>query len=209
MKADIKVGARLPDFELPDHTGVKRTLSYLQGNDPMILTLNRGIYCPKDRQQLHQLVRFAPQCAVGFSRIVTITTDNLVMSNDLKLGVGAQWPFLHDTEKVVQKALDIEEYTDPHNQPMIPHTFVLKPGLVIHKIYNGYWYWGRPSTAELHQDLREITREIRPDYAIDSDEMRSKWEDKEQRQKHFYPYGKSWKTVFAEMAGSLDRYEHS
>jgi hypothetical protein len=22
---------------------------------------------------------------------------------------------------------------------MIPHTIVLEPGLVIHKIYNGYW----------------------------------------------------------------------
>ncbi len=28
---------------------------------------------------------------------------------------------------------------------MIPHTLVLKPGLVIHTIYNGYWFWGRPS----------------------------------------------------------------
>ena len=28
---------------------------------------------------------------------------------------------------------------------MIPHTLVLRPGLVIHSIYNGYWFWGRPS----------------------------------------------------------------
>jgi hypothetical protein len=28
---------------------------------------------------------------------------------------------------------------------MIPHTLVLKPGLVIHSIYNGYWFWGRDS----------------------------------------------------------------
>jgi hypothetical protein len=25
---------------------------------------------------------------------------------------------------------------------MIPHTLVLKPGLVIHTVYNGCWYWG-------------------------------------------------------------------
>src|SRR2546425_2604657 len=25
--------------------------------------------------------------------------------------------------------------------PMIPHVIVLKPGLVVHKIYNGYWYF--------------------------------------------------------------------
>ena len=37
---------------------------------------------------------------------------------------------------------------------MIPHTFVLKPGLIIHSIYNGYWFWGRPSTTDLWHDLR-------------------------------------------------------
>ena len=162
--------------------------------------------CPKDRQQLHQLVAFAPQCAVGFAKLVSISTDSLVLSNDLRLGVGANWPFLHDTERVVQQELDIKEYTDPHNNPMIPYTFILKPNLVIYKIYCGYWYWGRPSTAELHQDLRSVTREIRPDYKIDTEEMKQKWEDKSNRKESFYPYGKPWKKVFAEMAGTVDQY---
>jgi hypothetical protein len=26
---------------------------------------------------------------------------------------------------------------------------VLKPGLIIHSIYNGYWFWGRPSVSDL------------------------------------------------------------
>jgi hypothetical protein len=53
--------------------------------------------------------------------------------------------FLSDPERTVQQDLDIQEYTDPEHDPMIPHTLVLKPGLVIHSIYNGYWFWGRPS----------------------------------------------------------------
>lgn len=205
MREDIRSGAPFPDFELPDHTGVKRKLSFLQGSDPMIVMLGRGIYCPKDRQQLHQLVAFHDQLAVGFVRLVTITTDNLILSNDLRLGVGAQWPFLHDPERVVQKDLEIQEYTDPHNDPMIPHTIVLKPGLEVFKVYNGYWYWGRPSTAELHQDLREITRAIRPDWAIDTPEMRAKYERGERTD--FYPYGKSWRQVFSRMAGAVDQFD--
>ena len=55
-----------------------------------------------------------------------------------------------------------QEYTDPENNPMIPHTLVLKPGLVVHRIYNGYWFWGRPSTTDLWQDLRTVMSEIRP-----------------------------------------------
>ena len=90
--------------------------------------------------------------------------------------VGAQWIFLSDVGRKVQKDLDIQEYTDPHNDPMIPHTLVLKPGLVIHSVYNGYWYWGRPSIGELRRDLREVTREIRPDWDLSSPPVHENWE---------------------------------
>jgi len=88
--------------------------------------LGRGFYCPKDRQQLHELVQFSKQCAVAFTRLVTITTDTFIQLNDLRLGVGADWPFLYDERRVIQQDLDIQEYTDSHNNPMIPHTFVLE-----------------------------------------------------------------------------------
>jgi hypothetical protein len=71
VRSDIVPGGTFPDYALPDHTGTVRTLSELQGRDPMI-----------------------------------------------------------------------------------PHTLVLKPGLVIHSIYNGSWFWGRPSFCDLWRDLR-------------------------------------------------------
>ena len=45
MRADIVAGAVFPDYELTDHAGKRRTLSELQGPDPMILVLRRGGYC--------------------------------------------------------------------------------------------------------------------------------------------------------------------
>jgi hypothetical protein len=42
--------------------------------------------------------------------------------------------------------------------------FVLAPGLRVHSAYNGYWFWGRPTAAELVADLRAVTRAIRPDW---------------------------------------------
>ena len=92
-----------------------------------------------------------------------------------KRQVGAQWPFLSDPERKVQKDLDIQEYTDPEHNPMIPHTLVLKPGLVIHSIYNGYWFWGRPSIANLWDDLRAVTSEIRPDWDLSAPGLREAW----------------------------------
>ncbi|HEY2603858.1 MAG TPA: hypothetical protein VGI67_20025, partial [Thermoleophilaceae bacterium] len=70
--------------------------------------------------------------------------------------------------------------------PMIPYTLVLDPGLVIHKIYNGYWFWGRPSTYDLWQDLREITRKIRPDWELGTPGLREQWDKGEKSQ--FWPY---------------------
>ncbi len=64
--------------------------------------------------------------------------------------------------------------TDPHN-PMIPHTFVLEPGLRIFRIYNGYWFWGRPSMDELHADLRDLFRKIRPDFDLSAPGLREAW----------------------------------
>jgi hypothetical protein len=58
---------------------------------------------------------------------------------------------------------------------MIPHTLVLKPGLVIHSIYNGYWFWGRPSVVDLWRDLRAVTREIRPDWDLSTPGLREAW----------------------------------
>ena len=121
----------------------------------MILTLARGHYCPKEHQQHLELAANYPKIAVAYTQIATISTDEHHTSQEFRASVGAQWPFLEDPGRIVQKDLDIQEYTDPDNDPMIPHTLVLKPGLVVHKIYNGYWFWGRPSFVDLWHDLRE------------------------------------------------------
>jgi peroxiredoxin len=158
----------------------------MQGIDPMILILSRGSFCPKDHQQHLELAANYSKIAVAYTRVVTISTDNILEANEFRDEVGAQWTFLSDAGRHVQKDLDIQEYTDPHHDPMIPHTLVLKPGLVIHSIYNGYWFWGRPSFEDLWRDLREATREIRQDWDISTPELRAAWDAGDQSR--FYPY---------------------
>ncbi len=185
MRADIVPGARFPDYELTDHTRRRRRLSELQGNDPMILILSRGHFCPKDHQQHLELAAFYPKIAVAYTKIVTITTDNILVTNEFRDATGAQWTFLSDPGRTVQKDLDIQEYTDPHHDPMIPHTLVLELGLVIYKIYNGYWFWGRPSPDELRHDLRAVMRKIRTDWDLSAPGLREDWDGG--RRLH-YPY---------------------
>jgi peroxiredoxin len=176
MRSDIVPGATFPDYELPDHENVTRRLSDIQGDDPMILTLARGHYCPKEHQQHLELAANYPKIAVAYTQMATIATDEHHTLQEFRASVGAPWPFLSDPGRIVQQDLDITEYTDPEHNPMIPYTFVLKPGLVVHSIYNGYWFWGRPSFAELWADLREASREIRPDWDLSTPGLREAWE---------------------------------
>jgi peroxiredoxin len=175
MRSDIIPGGVFPDYALPDHTGTVRTLSELQGRDPLILTLARGHYCPKEHQQHLELAASQPKFAVAYTEIVTISTDEHHTLQEFRASVGAQWTFLSDPERTIQKDLDIQEYTDPDNDPMIPHTLVLKPGLVIRSVYNGYWFWGRPSVDELWRDLRAAMSEIRPDWDLSTPGLREAW----------------------------------
>src|SRR5262249_13910186 len=119
--------------------------------------------CQKEHQQHLELAAHYPKIAVAYTQIVTIATEEHHTLQEFRASVGAQWTFLSDPGRIVQQDLDIAKYTDPENNPMIPHTLVLKPGLVIHSIDNGYWFWGRPSFYDLWHDLREATKEIRPD----------------------------------------------
>lgn len=158
MRDDIRPGAMFPDYELPDHTGILQRLSTLQGADPMVLVLSRGSYCPKDRVQHLDLVQLWPAFSVAYTSLVTIATDPC------------------ETLKVWREEL---------GDPMIPYTFVLLPGLRIHTVYNGYWYWGRPTKGELHRDLREASRQLRSDWDITVPALRDDWHNN--RRLH-YPY---------------------
>jgi hypothetical protein len=109
---------------------------------------------------------------------------------------GIWYIFLSDTRRIVQKDLDIAEYTDPAHNPMIPHVIVLEPGLVVYKIYNGYWFFGRPTLEDLRQDLRAVTKKCRPDWDITTPELRAAWQ--QGRKELFYPYGKTYAQTIGE-----------
>jgi len=93
MRADIVPGAVFPDYELPDHRARHRALSELQGGDPLVLVLSRGGFCPKERRQHEGLLQLHREMQVGYCRLVTLSTDNLLATNEFRGGVGAHGRF--------------------------------------------------------------------------------------------------------------------
>ena len=161
----LSPGSRFPDVQLTDHGGNRRRLSELVAGDPAIVQTFRGWWCPKEQAFFRKLVALQDEVEVAYSRIVSISVDPPDVSAAFRAGVGARWTFLCDPDRVVLEELGLRETTDTVNHPYVPAVFTVAPDLTIHREYNGYWFWGRPTLEELRQDMRAITSRVRPDWA--------------------------------------------
>ena len=152
------------DFTLADHAGNARRLSDLAAGDPVILQFFRGWWCPKEQAFFRRLVALQDEAEVAYCRMISVSVDPPEVSAAFRAGLGARWTFLSDPERVVQERLRLRETTDTVNHPYVPAVFTLFPDLTVHRSYDGYWYWGRPTLEELRHDMRTISRAVRPDW---------------------------------------------
>ncbi|MBW4664219.1 MAG: redoxin domain-containing protein [Chroococcus sp. CMT-3BRIN-NPC107] len=169
MTTNLQVGEVFSNFALPNHQGelvqlsqfmqpglLDKKLGFLDGY-PLILVFYRGFFCPRDRQQLSQLVQFQQELTVNYCQLATISTDSPLVQAAFRAGLGAQWTFLADEKREVIKQINILDETEgEYAYRAQPYTFVLKPDLTIHKIYNGWFFVGRPTIDELRLDLRTV-----------------------------------------------------
>ena len=151
-------------------------LSDLQGDDPLVLTLARGDYCPKEHQQHLEFAANQPKFAVAYTQIVTIATDDHHTRQEFRASVGAEWTFLSDPGRTVQRDLDIQEYTDPEHDPMIPHTLVLKPGTGGAQHLQRVLVLGPPVLRRpLARPARGVERD-RPDWDLSKPGLHEAWD---------------------------------
>jgi peroxiredoxin/cold shock CspA family protein len=180
MTTNLEVNDQFPDIELPNHQNELTRLSqftqpslldtrlgFLDGY-PLILVFFRGFFCPRDQQQMRQLVEFQHELAVNYGKLVAVSTDPPLVQAAFRDGLGAQWTFLSDEQRAVIKQLNILDETEgEYAYRSQPYTFVLRPDLRVHAIYNGWFFVGRPTTEELRRDLRAIMQ-TRSDYRYEA-----------------------------------------
>lgn len=165
MREDLKPGNVFPDIELPNHEGQVVKLSEMMRGWPTIVTFARGLHCREDRRQLTNYAKYLyPDLMVSYCNLITISVENYLSTLELRESVGAYWPFLCDYDRKVINELEIVDNSDARYSPLaLPYTFVLQGDRTILKIYNGWWYAGRPTADELIHDLRDA-RAQRPDW---------------------------------------------
>lgn len=180
MAVNLGVGDRFPDLVLPDTQGEPVRLSSLtkpglydaqlgfHDGYPLIVVFYRGFFCPRDQQQFRMLVEFQRELAVNYGKLVAIGVDPPRVQAAFRAGLGADWPFLADEERAVVRQLNILDETEgEYALRAQPYTFVLRPDLSIHALYNGWFFVGRPTLDELRRDLRAIM-EMRADYRYET-----------------------------------------
>jgi peroxiredoxin len=108
-----------------------------------------------------------PELPVNYCKLVVVTVDPPNITQPFRTELGADFPFLIDSERTLIAQLDMVDNTDPKHSPIpIPYSFVLDRDREIYKIYNGWWYVGRPTVEELRMDYRALLSR-RSDYAYD------------------------------------------
>jgi cold shock CspA family protein/peroxiredoxin len=180
MTTNLQVNDQFPDIALPNHQNELTRLShftkpslldthlgFLDGY-PLILVFFRGFFCPRDQQQMRQLVEFQHELAVNYGKLVAVSVDPPLVQAAFRAGLGAQWTFLSDEQRTIIKQINILDETEgEYAYRAQPYTFVLRPDLRIHAIYNGWYFVGRPTNEELRRDLRTIM-ETRADYRYEA-----------------------------------------
>jgi hypothetical protein len=126
MRADITPGAAILDYELPDHAGRRRRLSEIQAEDPMVTRPSPRVL-PGQGSGTARRPRREIKPAVGYGQMVTITTTDPQEALSYPDGGWAEWPFPADPGRIVQRDLDIAEYTGPGHNQIVPHRSCASP----------------------------------------------------------------------------------
>ena len=114
-------------------------------------------------------VHLQPELKVGYYGLATVTTEARLETMEMRNAVGALWPFLGDNERKLLHQLELADESEHRYGPVyIPHTFVLDSERIIHKIYMGWWYVGRPTVEEIQMDMRAVISR-RPDWEYHAD----------------------------------------
>ena len=98
-----------------------------------------------------------PEFRVNYCKMITVSVDDKMNTVETRESLAADWPFLMDPERKLLYELEMIDTTDPaHGEIYIPYTFILDRDRTIHKIYNGWWFVGRPTCEDIRQDLRAV-----------------------------------------------------
>lgn len=154
------VGARFPEFALPDDHGRYRTFAELRREGPLVLSFNRGGWCPYCRAELAGWGERTGALANAGGRFVSVAAETGGRAEQLHELVGAEAEVLCDVDHGLALAVGLAFHCDSDLQRRY-----LACGLDLAEIYGGGgWFLPVPATFVI--DTRGIVRYafVEPDF---------------------------------------------
>ncbi len=170
------VGDRMPAFLLPDENGRLVSLSGLLRNGPVVVTFQRGHWCPYCRVSTVSLVDIQDEVSRGGAQLVAILPERRRFTSLLKNATGARFPFLTDMDNgyalslglviwvgldmermFVESGIDLPKYQDNESWFLpIPATFVVgSDGIIAARYVDPDWR-KRMEISDLLSAVRQL-----------------------------------------------------
>lgn len=155
-----RIGDVLPDFALPDHRGRYRSLAALVADGPIVLSFNRGGWCPYCRAELETWGEQAEILKKAGARFISVAAETGGRAGQLRDLIGSTAEVLVDVDHGLALALGLAFRCDAELQARY-----LACGLDLADIYgNGGWLLPIPATFVVDRDRRIRYAYVDPDF---------------------------------------------
>lgn len=155
-----QVGEPMPDFILPDQDGRLVRLGELLERGPVVMSFNRGHWCPYCKLNADGLAGIAPEIRRLGGEIVAISPETHQFGAALRDYAGAPFPVLTDLDNGYALSLNLAFWVgDEKREAMKESGFDIES-------YNGNdtWMLPVPATFVVGRDGLVKARYIDPDY---------------------------------------------
>ncbi len=153
-------GDAMPEFILPDQDGKLLRLSELTAKGPVVISFNRGHWCPYCQLNADALARAAPAIEDLGASLIAITPELSRYARDLKANAEAPYPILVDLDGGYALEANLLFWVgDEKRDAMVSGGFDIEP-------YQGNraWMLPVPATFIVGADGSVKARHIDPDY---------------------------------------------
>jgi len=153
------IGDILPEFALPDHDGQLRRLSDFAAKGPMVVSINRGHWCPFCRIELDSLAKAQAQLEQHGARAVSIMPDRQTFTKIARQR-GVPFPILSDIDGAYALELGLCFYIGDELVRLFRRSGHQMP------IFQGNdsWFLPIPATYVIDRDRRIVARMVDPDF---------------------------------------------
>lgn len=154
------VGDVLPDFLCPDDAGRLVSLSTFLAKGPIVVSFNRGHWCPYCKLELRELARVRGTVAALGADIVSIVPETGGLPGRLARENGLSFPVLVDVDLSYALSLGLATPPGPELQRLYR-----KAGIDLDRFQgNDFWMLPSPATFVVDRDGRIVARYVDPDF---------------------------------------------